>query len=202
MNRNPLPEDNRHSLECPFERQQEPSGTQSLGVEARNSRPIFRAEWHDAKEIVVPFDASKHDVQLVNEKEWAAAYATQRLTPPVLDNLRLETRRTVGRVVRTPGWKDDLVGFLTGVMLFLEILLIVWTAALLLQGFPVSKGLAWSMMGLWAVGLPALRFGMIRSVPYQCILWFGGIATTLAWLTWSPWSQEVLARMSGYFFLK
>lgn len=164
------------------------------------SRPVFRAEWHDAKEIVVPFDASKFDVQLVNQVEWAAAYATKLRPAPALDNLRLETRRAIGKVVRTPGLLDDIAGFLSGVILFVEILLFILTAALLLSGFPISPSLAWTLVGAWVLVLGTFRFMMNQRLPYHCLVWLGSVATTLAWMAWSPWSHEVINQFRHYFF--
>ena len=98
----------------------------------------FNPDWHDAKEIVVPFDESSFSGLLVDEKTFQAAYSPKR-PPPQAGNLRLETKQTLGKVMSSPDWWDDLMGFCGGLLLFVEILLLVWTAALLLSGFPFSK---------------------------------------------------------------
>lgn len=166
---------------------------------SKEDRPVFRAEWHDAKEIVVPFDASKSSVQLVDEKEWAAAYATKRLRMPAIENLSLEARQTVGKVERTPGLWDNFIGFLLGLMLFAEILLIIWTIALLHSGFPLSKWLAWSLAAAWALAVASLKILRQKPVPYRLLVWLGSGATTLAWTSWSPWSDKVITRLHLYF---
>jgi hypothetical protein len=163
-------------------------------------QPAFNPDWHDAEEIIVPFDDSKYEVKLVSQKEWAEAYSPSR-PPPQIECLRLETHRTVGKLVRSPGLWDDLAGFLSGLLFFAEILLLVWTLALLHSGFPISRGLAWFLVGSWVLGLVALRFVLARPKSSRAMLWLGSCVTTGSWLVWSPWSQEVITKLSDYFFL-
>lgn len=158
---------------------------------------LFNPDWHDAKEIVVPFDESRFDVQLVSEKEWAAAYAPARAAPQ-LENLRLETRRTVGRLVDSPGFWDDLCGFFLGLRFFVEAVLMVWTVALLGYGFPGARWPGLTLACAWGVTLIVLR--MSFPAWYRAFLWSGSLVTTSCWLAWSPWAGETLVRLASYFF--
>ena len=165
----------------------------------RKSRPTaFNPDWHDAKEIVVPFDESSFSGLLVDEKTFQAAYSRNR-PPPKVDNLRLDTMRTIGKVV-VPDWWDDFLAFCNALLIFVEFLVLVWTAALLLHGFPISKWLSWTLVSVWPLTLITFKFAMAKRVSCRLFLWCGTCAATVSWLVWSPWSQEFLARFSAYFF--
>ena len=166
----------------------------------QSKKSILDSNRHEAEEIVVPFDERSFSGLLVDEKTFQAAYASKR-TPPQMENWRPEIRRPIGRVVRAPGLVDELSGFFSGVLLFAEILLMIWTAALLLSGFPISNWLGWMLMSAWVLALVALVTRMKQPVFYRLLLWCGGGVATCSWLAWSPWSQEVITKLSGYFFL-
>lgn len=85
----------------------------------------FKNEWHDAKEIVVPFEDSSFSGLLVSEKEFAAAYAPKRAWP--MERLRLETGRTVGRMVDTPIFLQRVGGVTGSFLSVFEKLLMAWT---------------------------------------------------------------------------
>jgi len=165
----------------------------------RKSRPTaFNPDWHDAKEIVVPFDESSFSGLLVDEKTFQAAYSRNR-PPPQVDNRRLDTMRTIGKVV-TPDWWDDLIAFCGALLIFVEILLAVWTAAFLFSGFPIAMWLAYTLESVWAMMLITIKFSMAKPTVYRLFLWCGTCATTASWLVWSPWSQDFIAKFSAYFF--
>ena len=166
----------------------------------RKSRPTyFNPDWHDAKEIVVPFDDSSFSGLLVDEKTFHAAYSRNR-PPPQVENPRLEIMRTSGNEVFTTDWWDDLMGFCSGLLFFVEIFLAVWTAALLYSGFPVAMWLAYTLESAWALTLIAFKFSMAKPMAFRLFLWFGTCVTTVSWLVWSPWSQDFIAKFSAYFF--
>jgi hypothetical protein len=161
--------------------------------------PEFNPDWHDAKEIVVPFDESSFSGLLVDEKTFQAAYS-RNPPPPKLDHLQLNTMRTIGKVALTPDWWEDLLGFCRALRYFVEILLLVWTAALLLSGFPISNSLSYVLAALWPLALIALQFVLQKPFSCRLLLWCGTGVTTGSWLLWSPWSQDFIARFSIYFF--
>jgi len=166
----------------------------------RKSRQTdFNPNWHDAKEIVVPFDESSFSGLLVDEKTFQAAYS-RSLPPPPVENHRLEIQRTSGNVVFTTDWWDDLMGFCSGLLFFVEIVLAVWTAALLYSGFPIAMWLAYTLESMWALMLITFKFSMAKLTAYRLFLWGGAFATTVSWLVWSPWSQDFIAKFSAYFF--
>ncbi len=158
----------------------------------------FDPEWHDAKEIVVPFDESSFSGLLVDEKTFQAAYSRNR-PPPKVDNLRLDTMRTIGKVV-VPDWWDDFLAFCNALLIFVEFLVLVWTAALLLYGFPISKWLSWTLVCVWPLTLITFKFVMAKPKSCRIFLWCGTCVTTVSWLVWSPWSHEFIARFPAYFF--
>ena len=121
----------------------------------------FDPNWHDAQEIVVPFDESSFSGLLVDEKTFQAAYS-KNPPPPLVENRRLEIQRSSGNVVFTTDWWDDLKGFSSGLLLFVEILLAVWTAALLYSGFPVPLWLAYTLESVWAMTLITFKFSMAK----------------------------------------
>jgi hypothetical protein len=147
---------------------------------------VFRPEWHDAKEIIVPFDASKYDVQFAKEEEWAAAYTHARVSRPASESLRLDTRRVVGRLVEEPGFRDNIMSFLSGIIHHTEVMVFAWTSMLLLWGFPVSRWLAWPIATGWATSLVGLRFVLKRPWTSRAFLWLGGVSSTLLWLKYPP----------------
>lgn len=153
-----------------------------------SSRELFRPEWHDAKEIIVPFDASKYDVQFAKEEEWAAAYTHAPVSRPASESLRLDTRRVVGRLVDPPGLRDDIMGLLSGVVVFTEVMVFAW-AVVLLWGWPISKWLAWPIATGWATSLVGLRFVLKRPWTSRAFLWLGGVSSTLLWLKYPPSSH-------------
>lgn len=153
-----------------------------------SSRELFRPEWHDAKEIIVPFDASKYDVQFAKEEEWAAAYTHARVSRPASESLRLDTRRVVGRLVDPSGLRDDIMGLLSGVVVFTEVMVFAW-AVVLLWGWPISKWLAWPIATGWATSLVGLRFVLKRPWTSRAFLWLGGVSSTLLWLKSTPSSH-------------
>ncbi|WP_395749189.1 hypothetical protein [Prosthecobacter sp.] len=159
----------------------------------------FNPDWHDAKEIVVPFDESSFSGLLVDEKTFQAAYS-RNLPPQRLDHFRLNTMPTIGKVALTPDWLEDLLGFCHALLLFVELLLLVWTAALLLSGFPISKGFSYVLVALWPLSLAAFKFVLAKPMACRLLIWFGACLTTVSWLLWSPWSQDFIARSSSYFF--
>ncbi len=166
----------------------------------RKSRQTdFNPDWHDAKEIVVPFDEGSFSGSLVDEKTFQAAYSRNR-PPPQVEILRLETKRVGGNVVFTTDWWDDLIGFCSASLFFVEILLAVWTAALLFSGFPIALWLAYTLESVWALALITFKFSMAKQMAYRLFLWCGTCVTTVSWLVWSPWSQEFIARFWAYFF--
>ena len=172
----------------------------ALSKQLRKSRQTdFNPDWHDAKEIVVPFDESSFSGLLVDEKTFQAAYS-RNLPPPPVENQQFETPRTSGNVVFTTDWWDDLMGFCSGLLFFVEILLAVWTAALLFSGFPIAMWLAYTLESVWAMMLITFKFSMAKPTAYRFFLWCGTCATTASWLVWSPWSQDFIAKFSAYFF--
>ena len=165
----------------------------------RKSRPAdFNPDWHDAKEIVVPFDESSFSGLLVDEKTFQAAYSRNH-PPSQVDNRRLDTMRTIGKVV-TPDWWDDLIAFCGALLFFVEILLAVWTAALLFSGFSIAMWLSYTLESVWALALITIKFSMAKPMAYRLFLWGGTGVTTVSWLVWSPWSQEFIAKFPAYFF--
>lgn len=166
----------------------------------RKSRQAdFNPNWHDAKEIVVPFDESSFSGLLVDEKTFQAAYS-RNLPPPQMAIQRLEIERIGSNGVFTTDWWDDLMGFCSGLLFFVEIVLAVWTAALLYSGFPIAMWLAYTLESVWALMLITFKFSMAKMTAYRLLLWCGTGVTTVSWLVWSPWSQEFLATFSAYFF--
>lgn len=166
----------------------------------RKSRQAdFNPDWHDAKEIVVPFDESSFSGLLVDEKTFQAAYSRNK-PPPLVENHRLEIQRTSSNVVFTTDWWDDLMGFCRGLLFFVEIVLAVWTAALLYSGFPIALWLAYTLESVWALMLITLKLSMSKPTAYRLFLWIGTCITTVSWLVWSPWSQDFIAKFSAYFF--
>jgi len=148
-----------------------------------------RSTWNPARtapdEIIVPFDASAFSGLLVDNKTFQDAY-TVKSPSPHRDHLRLDAGRTIGNIVKTPGYQDDLIGFFGGILFFVELMLPVWTAALLLYHLPISKWLAWSLFSLLSVTLITLKVFMGRPVSYRVLLWGVASAVTLLWLAGSP----------------
>lgn len=165
----------------------------------KSQQADFDPSWHDAQEIVVPFDQSSFSGLLVDEKTFQAAYSRNR-PPPQVENRRLEIQRSSGNVVFTSDWWDDLMGFGGGLLFFVEILLAVWTAALLYSGFSVPMWLAYTLESVWALMLITFKFSMAKLTAYRLFLWCGTCATTVSWLVWSPWSQDFIAKFWTYFF--
>lgn len=159
----------------------------------------FDPGWHDATEIVVPFDRGSFSGLLVDEKTFQAAYS-RNLPPPPVVNQRLEIERSSGSGVFTTDWWDDLMSFCSGSLFFVEAGAAVWTAALLFSGFPMAIWLAYTLESAWALVLITLKFSLAKPAAYRLFLWLGSCVTTVCWLVWSPWSKEFLARFSAYFF--
>ncbi len=187
------------SLEIPDCTEEEKTVVETAQIVRKSRQADFNSNWHDAKEIVVPFDESSFSGSLVDEKTFQAAYS-RNSPPPLVMNHRLEIQRSSGNVVFTTDWWDDLLGFCSGLLFFVEIVLAVWTAALLYSGFPIAMWLAYTLESVWALMLITFKFSMPKLTAYRLFLWFGTSATTVSWLVWSPWSQEFIAKFSAYFF--
>ncbi len=187
------------SLEVPDRAEEEKTPVAPDKTVRKSRQSDFNPNWHDAQEIVVPFDESSFSGLLVDEKTFQAAYSKNR-PPPLVENHRLEIQRASGNVVFTTDWWDDLMGFCSGLLFFVEILLAVWTAALLYSGFPVPMWLAYTLESVWALMLITFKFSMAKLTAYRLFLWFGTCGTTVSWLVWSPWSQDFIAKFSAYFF--
>ena len=128
----------------------------------------------------MPFDDSSFSGLLVSEKEFAAAYAPKRARPP-MESLRLETGRTVGRIVDTPSFLQRVGGVTGSFLSVFEKLLMAWTPMLLLTAIPLPGW--WSMIsaGAWIAMLWVFyRFGSRLSVSF--LVWMSGILATSAWL--------------------
>lgn len=187
------------SLEILDPAEGEKTAVASAKIKRRSRQTDFNPNWHDAQEIVVPFDESSFSGLLVDEKTFQAAYSRNR-PPPLVENHRLEIQRSSGNVVFTTDWWDDLMGFCSGLLFFVEIVLAVWTAALLYSGFPIAMWLAYTLESVWALMLITFKFSMAKLTAYRLFLWCGTFATTVSWLVWSPWSQDFIAKFSAYFF--
>lgn len=187
------------SLEMLDPAEEEKTVGETAKIVRKSRQPDFNPNWHDATEIVVPFDRGSFSGLLVDEKTFQAAYS-RNLPPPLVVNQRLEIERTSGNVVFTTDWWDDLMGFSSGLLFFVEILLAVWTAALLYSGFPVAMWLAYALESVWALMLITFKFSMAKLTAYRLFLWCGTCATTVSWLAWSPWSHDFIAKCSAYFF--
>lgn len=151
----------------------------------KKRRSTWNPEGDAPKEIIVPFDESSFSGLLVDNKTFQDAYTVKSPSPP-LDNLRLDAGRTIGTIVNTPGYLDDLAGFFGGILFLVEVLLIVWTAGLLLYHFPISKWLAWSLISSWSMTLITFQVFMGKPVSYRGLLWGVASAVTLLWLAGSP----------------
>jgi hypothetical protein len=187
------------SLEIPDRAEVEKTVVETAQIVSKSRQIDFNPNWHDAKEIVVPFDESSFSGLLVDEKTFQAAYSRNR-PPPLVENHKLEIQRSSGNVVFTTDWWDDLMGFCSGLLFFVEIVLAVWTAALLYSGFPIAMWLAYTLESVWALMLITFKFSMAKLTAYRLFLWCGTCATTVSWLVWSPWSQDFIAKFSAYFF--
>lgn len=187
------------SLEIPDRTEEEKEVVETAQIVSKPRQADFNPNWHDAKEIVVPFDESSFSGLLVDEKTFQAAYSRNR-PPPLVENHKLELQRSSGNVVFTTDWWDDLMGFCSGLLFFVEIVLAVWTAALLYSGFPIAMWLAYTLESAWALMLITFKFSMAKLTAYRLFLWCGTCGTTVSWLVWSPWSQDFIAKFSTYFF--
>lgn len=187
------------SLEVPDRTEEETTVVETAQIVSKPRQADFNPNWHDAKEIVVPFDESSFSGLLVDEKTFQAAYSRNR-PPPLVENHKLEIQRTSGSMVFTTDWWDDLMGFCSGLLFFVEIVLAVWTAALLYSGFPIAMWLAYTLESVWAMMLITFKFSMAKLTAYRLFLWCGTCVTTVSWLVWSPWSQDFIAKFSAYFF--
>lgn len=187
------------SLEIVNRTEEEKTAVAPAKVMHKSRQADFDPNWHDAQEIVVPFDESSFSGLLVDEKTFQAAYSRNR-PPPLVENRRLEMQRSSGNVVFTTDWWDKLKGFSSGLLFFVEILLAVWTAALLYSGFPVPMWLAYTLESVWSMMLITFKFSMAKMTAYRLFLWCGTCATTVSWLVWSPWSHDFIAKFWAYFF--
>lgn len=143
----------------------------------RAEKAAFKSEWHDAKEIVVPFDDSSFSGLLVSEKEFAAAYAPKRARPP-MESLRLETGRTVGRIVDAPSFLQRAGGVTGGLLSVFEKLLMAWTPALLLTVIPLPGWWPMISAGAWISVLWGFyRFGSRLAISMW--VWVSGLLATL-----------------------
>lgn len=187
------------SLEILSSTEEENAAAAPAKLKRKFRQADFDPSWHDAQEIVVPFDESTFSGLLVDEKTFQAAYSENR-PPPLVENRRLEFLQTSGKVVFATDWWDDFMGFCSGLLFFVEIVLAVWTAALLYSGFPVPMWLAYTLESVWAMMLITFKFSMAKLTAYRLFLWSGTCVTTVSWLVWSPWSQDFIAKFSAYFF--
>lgn len=140
----------------------------------------FRKEWHDAKEIVVPFDESSLSCMLVSQKDFAEAYAPKSPRPPVV-GLRPESERNPGSMGFSASFLSGMGSPAGSELPLLVKLLMVWTPALLLLGaFPLSRWVCFTLVSTWiALVWLFYRFGSRSSVSW--LVWAGSILATLAW---------------------
>lgn len=161
-----------------------PSHPEPQDAAERRSQAAFKSEWHDAKEIVVPFDDSGFSGLLVSEKEFAAAYAPKRARPPS-EGLRLDTGRTVGRIVTAPGLVERTGSLLAGLLGVVEKVLMLWTPALMMAALPLPGAWAMSLAAGWIAVMWCLyRFGSGAAVSGW--VWVSGVLVTLGWVYQVP----------------
>ena len=147
------------------------------GTSDRAQKAAFKNEWHDAKEIVVPFDDSGFSGLLVSEKEFAAAYAPKTARPP-MESLRLETGRTVGRIVSTPSFPQRAGQMTVSLLSVIEKLLMALTPVLLLTAVPLTGWWPMISAGAWIAILWAIyRFGSRPVISLW--VWVSGLLATL-----------------------